>query len=76
MNKNLIIVIVIGLLVVAGLLFWMMQATNESVESNLQPEGEPIITDSTTSINESIEGVDVGDLDGEFEEIDADLNSL
>lgn len=73
MNKNIITAIVVGLLVVVGLVFWMSQAPKESANNNLQQEGE---SDSTTSINQSLEGVDVGDLDKEFQQIDIDLKTL
>ena len=73
MNKNLITVVLIGLLVVVGLVFWMAQTPEGSVNNNLQQESE---SDSATSINQSLEGVDVGDLDKEFQQIDVDLKTL
>ena len=74
MNKNIITAVVVGLLVVVGLIFWMTQKPEGSV--NNKSGGEPVVTDSTTSINQSLVGVDVGDLDKEFQQIDIDLKTL
>lgn len=74
MNKNLITVVVVGLLIVVGLVFWMTQIPKESVSN--KSGGEPVITDSTTSINQSLETIDIGDLDKDFQQIDIDLKTL
>ena len=87
MNKNFYttIAIVVGVVVVAGLVLWSMKSNTTSPA----PEDEPVIdvfepqsstptgsTDSTSSINQSLNELDLGDLDAEFQQVDADLNSL
>ncbi|OIO48908.1 MAG: hypothetical protein AUJ39_01840 [Parcubacteria group bacterium CG1_02_42_13] len=79
-NISITITVVVLLLVVAivGIVIWQMQS------NYTPPTGEPVATpppsetpsDSTTQINQSLDDVDLGNLDQEFQQIDADLNSL
>ena len=84
MTKNLSITIiaVVLLLVVAviGIVILRTQQSNYIVPPAPQPVATPpsgeTPSDSTTQINQSLNDVDLGDLDKEFQQIDADLNSL
>ena len=81
MSKTLLIIIVI-IAAIAG--FWLWNS-NESEEGSLEPipsaEGLPQLPevsqgDTTGQIQEDLDKIDVGDIDKQFENIDADLNSL
>lgn len=83
MTKNVSITITVVALLLAvavvGIVVWKMQQNYAT-----SPTGQPVTTpppseapsDSTTQINQSISDIDLGDLDQEFQQIDADLNSL
>ena len=82
MSKNisitLAVVILLIVVAVVGIVVWRMQSGYI-----IPPTGEPAtasptvtLNDSTSAINQSLENIDVGDLDKEFQEIDSDLNSL
>lgn len=63
--------------------FWFSQSnkTNEEVVPSI-PENQDqmventVTDDSTSSIMNDLEGIDINDLEGEFKDIDADLNNL
>ena len=72
-TKN--IVLLIGIAVVAVLLFWFWQ---QGVIPFGQQTEEPagIEGDTTQEIQQQLDEVDLGDLDAEFQDIDKDLESL
>jgi len=82
MSKNLSITIVVLVIVVAlvGIAVWNMQSSYVTPPTSqpiiTAPISETVSTDSSEVINQSLKSVDVGDLDKEFGEIDADLKSL
>lgn len=74
MNKNiLIVIVVIAALVLAGVWFWSRQSSAPS-QTQQPTSQEP--SDTTGSIQADLESLDLGDVDKEFQVIDADLNSL
>lgn len=68
MNQKLLIAIVVIILIAAGLWYWQSNRVSAPAEST----GD----DTSATISQELGTVDVGDLDREFELIDADLNSL
>lgn len=82
MSKNLSIAIVILLVLVVfiAIIVWNMQSsyvTPPTVQPGTTlPVSETVPTDSSVAIDESLKGIDVGDLEKEFGEIDADLKNL
>ncbi len=77
MKKTLIIVVIV--IIIAVLAIWLVYRSPEPVSS---PAGETAETaevsggDTTSVINSDLDSLDLGDLDAEFEQIDADLNQL
>ena len=69
MNKKLLIAIIVIILAAAGIWWWRSQAP-------ATPSGEAAGNDDTATISQELETVDLGDLDKEFQSIDADLNAL
>jgi hypothetical protein len=80
MNKNLYTTlgIVAVVVVIFLLIFWYMKSGTPSgapSTDSFTPQSS-VTDDSIASINESIEAVDLGNLDTEFQEIDSELNNL
>lgn len=72
MKKTLTIVII--LVVVAVLVIWL--AIRTSAPAGPADTAEILGQDTTPAINEQLNSLDLGDLDAEFQQIDADLNQL
>ena len=77
MQKKNIIIIIFALVVVI-LIIWLFAAREQST---FQPSAEnqdltAPANDSAPNISQDLEGIDVGDLNQEFQAIDSDLNSL
>lgn len=72
MKKALTIIIV--LVILAVLVIWLVSKT--SAPGGPADADEILGQDTTSAINEQLESLDLGDLDAEFQEIDADLNQL
>lgn len=71
MNKNtIIIVVVIVAVILGGVWWWLQRGTTEGQPSTQAP------SDTTGSIQTDLNNLDLGDLDKEFQNVDADLNSL
>jgi hypothetical protein len=74
-----IVLAIVVIVVLAGVWYW---ARKSIVRPVLTPPptkpGEKVTPkeDSTTAINQELGGIEVLDLEGEFKEIDQDLNSL
>ncbi|OHA68252.1 MAG: hypothetical protein A3A27_00210 [Candidatus Wildermuthbacteria bacterium RIFCSPLOWO2_01_FULL_47_18] len=73
MNKTILIVVGVAVLVLAGIWFWSQQS---SAPSQAQQPSSQEPSDNTASINADLEALDLGDVDKEFQGIDADVNSL
>ena len=58
-----LIVIIILILIVVGLVVLLQKQTQKE-------------TDTTTVINQDLEGIDIGELDAEFQDIDSVLETL
>jgi len=80
MKKNIIIPI-LTIIVVAGLIYWYLNYA-KPVEPEVNPVGtqqlESLLNkdDTTASINNAIDNIDLGDLDKEFQVIDSELQGL
>lgn len=81
MNKTLLVVIVI---IAAAAGFWLWNS-NKSEKTSLEPapgaEGLPQLPevsggDTTKGIQQDLDQIDLGDIDKQFENIDAGLNNL
>lgn len=69
--------IVIILLVIAGYWLWNSRWQQPAVpESALPAAPEVSQEDTTTAIQEDLEQIDLGDIDEQFQQIDAELNNL
>lgn len=74
-NKKKIALIAIAVLAagaVLGIWWWQSQSPNV-FNISAPPMAAP---DSSSAINQEVGGLDVGDLDAEFKQIDTDLNQL
>ncbi|HXF43959.1 MAG TPA: hypothetical protein VNK70_00555 [Candidatus Paceibacterota bacterium] len=71
--KKLFWVIIIVIVVIIGFLLWGNDASRVSA-----PTGSEVVpgNDTTGAINQDLENLELGDLNQEFETIDADLNQL
>ncbi|MBI5079405.1 hypothetical protein HZB06_01900 [Candidatus Wolfebacteria bacterium] len=84
MNKNIIIaIIVIVAAAVIGYIVWFIQSSQApTVPSGSNGYGvkinssESAAKDTVSAVNSEIENIDVGDLNSEFKDIDAGLQSL
>ena len=75
MNKNTIIIIVaLGVLALAGV--WLFQSNKEPTPAPLDEATELQPTDSAQMIVNDVDALDVGEIDQEFQDIDADLQTL
>ncbi|MEK7537168.1 MAG: hypothetical protein AAB584_01875 [Patescibacteria group bacterium] len=81
MSKILLIIIVI-IAAIAGFWLWSSNKSDEGLlESTPSAEGLPQLPevsegDTTSQIQEDLDNIDLGDIDKQFENIDADLNNL
>jgi hypothetical protein len=80
-NKTLIIAAIVLVLILAFLVWKYMPATTPSKEQTnmtpIVPKPQPAqLGDATPYIFNDLQAVNVNDLDGEFKDIDTDLNSL
>jgi hypothetical protein len=73
MNSKKTILIVAALIVIAVIVYVVYQR-----DRGLQVDYSPATQESDTSsaITQDLEGVDLGDIDKEFQDIDKELNSL
>ena len=77
MNKIILTVIILIIaIVLIGFGVWVWQS-QKGIQPAAPKAGAPVVKeDSTASINDALNRVDINNLDKEFQEIDADLNSL
>lgn len=70
-KKTVWITVIAGVVVLGALIWWMNQArAPEEVVVSPTPDAE------TATINQDIDSIEVGDLNAEFDAIDADLQGL
>lgn len=74
-NKKKIIAIVLAVLAAAVVLgiWWLRSQSPNVFNISAPPMAAP---DSSSAISQEVEGLDIGDLDAEFKQIDTDLNQL
>jgi len=87
-NKNIITLTIVGLIVILillGVWYWLAQKNviPQKVTPTVAPPQPPAAVqpvppkeDSVSAINQELNSIDLGNLDQEFQAIDADLNSL
>ncbi|MDO8467065.1 MAG: hypothetical protein Q7S83_02905 [bacterium] len=66
MKKNLVLILVAVALIVLGFWYW----------NSVKEEAAPLSDDNSSAINAELNGVDLGDLDAEFKDIEAELGTL
>lgn len=83
MDKKLIYaVLIIIVIAIAGILFWRGISVPVAQPPIIQePQTSVIIpvekkNDTTETINASLKGIDIGDIDTEFKDIDGAINTL
>ena len=80
MSKTLLIIIVI-IAAIAGFWLWNSNKSEEGLGPIPNTQGLPQLPpvsngDTTTQIQEDLNKIDLGDIEQQFKNIDADLNSL
>lgn len=80
-KKNWIVLIIVLVLIVIGVWVWQLGSgpvDEEAVDEEALEEGVPaeLGEDMTSDIEDQLEGIDLGDLESEFEDIDAGLEEL
>jgi len=73
-KKGLVFVIAIVVVIVAVAVWWWMSNNQAVPLENLTAVEESQFTEE--AIGEELENIDTGDLEQEFQDIDADLNNL
>lgn len=76
MNKKMLWIIVIIVLAASGYWLWNSKWQQPGFESVLPGLPEVSEEDTTTQIQQNLEQIDLGDIDAQFETIDAELNNL
>ncbi|MEK7568153.1 MAG: hypothetical protein AAB498_00795 [Patescibacteria group bacterium] len=79
MNKNILIaIIVIVAAVVIGFVVWFIQSSQAPTVPVplVEDASKSAVNDTVSAVNSEIEKIDIGDLDKEFQDIDADFQSL
>jgi len=76
--KKLIWIIVVIAIVIVGFLIWGSKSNRVSAPSRTEvaPAAAAPGSDKAAAINQDVNSLDVGDLNQEFQSIDADLNQL
>ena len=72
MKKTLLIIIIVLALTAISVWWW----TSRSAPSLPSLEPEAPGSDTTSAIESELQNIDLGDLDAEFQNLDADINSL
>lgn len=79
MNKNIFIaIIVIVAAVVIGFVVWFIQSSQAPTVPVplVEDASKSAANDAVSAVNSEIENIDIGDLDKEFQDVDADFQSL
>ena len=77
MNTKIYIIVGVVVLVLVGAAAWLALAPEKPVGTT--PAPSPVAApaqDTTAAIGKDLDAVNLGNLDGEFKDIDADLNAL
>lgn len=77
-KTGLIVAAVIIVAAVAVLVWWQRSGMPESVPAPTTgtPEATTTVADTPAAINESLENIDIGNLEQEFQTIDNDMKAL
>lgn len=75
MNKKTWIIVIILLIVVVGIVWWISSRPTTYAPAGPAPAAAPV-SDSPQAIQQELEAVNLEDVDGAFQSIDADLNTL
>ena len=73
-NKKTVLITVMTGVIVLGVLIWWMRQPQATQQSVVSPT--PTSDTESAAINQDLEGIDVGDLNAEFNAIDFDLQGL
>lgn len=77
MTKNTLIVVVVIVLALLAIVYFRVQKPVDYEPQPVRTSTSPSPADDTTAaINNDLGEIDLGDIDGEFDAIDSDLNSL
>jgi FtsZ-interacting cell division protein ZipA len=76
MKKTLIIILAIIIVAILVWYWWSSSSSAPQQQETSPTVQNPAPNDTTSAINKELEGIDLGDLDREFQNIDSDLNSL
>ena len=77
MNKKTLWTIIIIVIIAAGYWLWNAKWGSESLPESALPEVPEVSQeDTTTAIQQNLEQIDLGDIEGQFQNIDANLNNL
>ncbi len=79
MSKNILIaIIVIVAAAVIGFVVWFIQSSQAPTVPVplVEDASKSAVNDTVSAVNSEIENIDIGDLDKEFQDINADLQSL
>ena len=69
-------IIVIVILIIALIVWYAYDLKNEPLDEGLNPNTITIDEDTTTSIEEDLESLDLGDLESELDSLDQELENL
>lgn len=78
----LMILAIVLVLIIVGVWLWQSRSVDEQIvpqtigDQNQPPESVLPQYDTTSSIIQDLEGIDIKDLESEFKDIDVDLNKL
>ena len=77
MNKKTLWTIIIIVVIATGYWLWNAKWGSESLPESALPEVPEVSQeDTTTAIQQNLEQIDLGDIEGQFQNIDANLNNL
>ncbi len=76
MKKGLVIVTVIVIAIILIIIVWLASRPAPVPAVPTVETPEVLGGDTTSAINEQLDSLDLGDLNTEFEQIDAELNQL
>ncbi len=71
-NKKTVLITVVAGIIVLGALVWWMKGTQSPQQVQVSPTPDA----EAAAINQAVEDINVGDLNAEFNAIDADLQGL
>jgi flagellar basal body-associated protein FliL len=80
-NISLLVWVLVALVILMGVWYWWFKKSMKQIPTQLPPLEKPAKKilpkeDSVAAINQDLERTEILELEGEFKEIDQDLNSL